>query len=119
LRDTVEKVDAMGARFPPRGNKRYLVCAQDMFEEPASDSNCRQVGEFDSADEALSCARAIVDKSMEEFSAWPTTEDMILMFRTFGEGATVYGEPAVSFNSLAYANERAVAIDRSRLISRL
>ena len=94
-------------RFPPPSKKRYQVVSYDVSEEPAGEAFFRLRGEFDSANEALACARAVVDRDLEGYSSEATADAMYGQFSSFGEGALIWGAPKVEFNPYAYARERA------------
>lgn len=96
------------SRFPPRGTKRYQVVSYDVSDEPAGDAITRLQGEFDTAEEALACARAVVDRDLAHLStSCKTAADLASQFSNFGEGAMIFGEPRQYFNPYAYAQDRA------------
>lgn len=101
---------------PGEPRKRYRVFAYDVSEEPAGEPPSLVAGEFDDAGEALACARSVVDRELANVApGCKTAGELVEQFGSFGEGAVINGNPAVSFNPYTYAAERAQHwIDQTR-----
>ena len=81
--------------------KKFLVEVFDNFDDPM-ERCCSKVGEFDNVDDALACARKIVDKSLRD-TRKPDPVDWYKTYCLFGDGVYAFG---CNFNPYLYAEKR-------------
>lgn len=92
----------------------YKVYRYDVSEEPAGEAP-KLFAEFETAGEALSLARRIVDDSLlEQLPSAASAEDLYDRFGCFGEGVLIHGDPPVGWHVYGYAKQRAVEIFRMK-----
>jgi hypothetical protein len=86
--------------------KRYTVETYDAYDDPAERRHL-VMGGFDEADEALKCAKEIVDCFLsDQLGHGKSPEEARKMFSCYGEVPMIFGEPKINFNPFDYADER-------------
>ena len=85
---------------------RYTVEAYDNFDHP-NERCCSKVGEFDTAEEAIACAKDVVDASLERArGAGKSAAQWYQEYFTAGDGVYLHGKPSPQFNPYDYARAR-------------
>ena len=90
---------------PPEGSsvRRFRVESYDNYDSPG-ERCCTHEGDFETADQALACARQVVDKSLVAMrKPNQTPVDWYRTYSLFGDG--VYAHDT-GFNPYTYAKER-------------
>lgn len=88
-------------------SQRFIVESYDNYDSPG-ERCCTHEGAFETADQALACARQIVDKSLVAMrNPNQTPVDWYRTYSLFGDGVYAYD---TGFNPYTYAKERIAEI---------
>jgi hypothetical protein len=69
-------------------------------------------GEFDDGDDAIACAKQLVDRALlEHFASAKSAHDLMTYYTIYGsEVPIIHGEPRLAFHAYQYAREKANAM---------
>ena len=84
----------------------YVVLTYDNFDPPR-ERCCSTEGEFATSEEAIACAKGVVDESLN--ACRKPEHDATQWYGVYsagGDGVYLQGEPRVDFNPYTYAMDR-------------
>jgi hypothetical protein len=91
----------------------YRVVVDENFHFMDPDER-REIGIFDSAEDALAACRRIVENDLRDFrKPGMSAKELIAAYHTFGDDPFIVpidGAPAVDFSAWDYAEQRAVKV---------
>jgi len=92
--------------------KPYSVQTFDAYESPPYSGDPLNVGSFSTAEEALECAKKVVDDQLRtSIESGLSAEEAVLSFSTAGEIPMIFGEGRIYLQPFEYAKKRASEIE--------
>jgi hypothetical protein len=87
--------------------KTYRVVTHEANYTPPDFGSLLQVGEFDTAEEAIKCLKQVIDKQLlASLKEGKTPKEIYDQFSLYGEIPIIQGEPRVYVQPYEYAKER-------------
>lgn len=91
--------------------KPFQVETYDAFETPPYSGRPLYVGSFDNAEEALACAKKVIDDQLRKvIESGRSAEDAVGSFCVSGEIPMILGEGRIYLQPFEYAKEQAPKI---------
>ncbi|CAB4904779.1 unannotated protein [freshwater metagenome] len=100
--------------------KQYSVLTHEANFTPPDFGSLLQVGEFDTAEEAIACLKRSIDKQlMESLNDGKTPKEAYDQFSLYGEVPIIDGEPRVYVQPYEYAQKRVKELVHLKVIKKL
>ena len=85
---------------------KYCVESVESNQMPERGATYLGQGEFDTYEEALACAKRVVQKSTKRMvKSGMTAKHLASLYSTYGDVPMIHGEPRTPFNPYHYAQE--------------
>lgn len=109
LRDAPKRNGSTDRKVTPVGGMKFTVSAYENSEIP--DPRWIDEGSFDTADEAIRCAEAVIDRSLAELiRPGMNADDLRMSYLCYGEVPSIFNDKGLEFDAYAYVRKRIRAL---------